>query len=845
MKKLILLLLLCPIFSIGQSNNFRFIDFLEKAPNELTTFCIHDQIGIESFLSKEGITVKYRTENWLFITATASWMNENQKNGKIEQFYFEHAPPTLLNDSSMVMMNAVSAHNGTDGLQTPYTGEGVIIAYVDQGLDWNHPDFQTADGKTRVLRYWDHSINGGPNAFNYYGYGRLWTGEEIDNGTCTSYEENTSHGTTVAGAGSGNGLANGRNKGVAPNSNIVIIESNFNLANWTLSIADACDYVFKLADSLNMPAVVNLSLGTYLGSHDGNDPASEYMEQLVDEKPGRIIVCAAGNSGLKGNYHCQAQVTADTSFVWFLNNPSGAIAPNTIYFDLWAEVADAANINFAFGADTPSPGYDFRGRTSFYNMVDNAGSVIFDTIYNGSNRIATIQIYPSLVDGVFHMEAYFADVDSTSYYYRFETTGTGKYDLWSGSFMGLNSMVTVLPDPSDMPDIIYYNAPDSNQTIVSSWNCSEKIISTGNVTNRMTYLDKNSNYYVPTVSSPVGSLCPNSSKGPSRVGYNKPDISAPGEVTLSPASFWMLNNAVLGSFVDELGMHARNSGTSMASPKIAGIAALYLEKCRNATYQDFIDDLTSSAVSDGFTGTTPNNGYGYGKVDALAVLLSTNYATSVIGDTAFCFPPLAINISSENTMDSIWWSSNTNTPSYDVLTPGQYWAEVFDPRGCKSYTDTVTISQYEVLDDPIISIESTIITSDEQPNYQWQMDGADIIGEIDSILDVQSNQTASYNVYTTSDDGCVSYSNTINVYAGINGNEISSLKLLPNPSSTSFKIESEYEINEIRIIDINGKETTIVSLGNNNYSISHLVSGSYYIEIHTESGIFHSKFIKM
>src|SRR5690606_34183917 len=145
-------------------------------------------------------------------------------------------------------------------------------------------------------------------------------------------------------AGSGNGLANGKATGRAPDSKIIVVETNFELPNWTLTVADACDFIFKTADSLGLPAVVNLSVGSYYGSHDGNDPASEMMESLLDEKPGRIIIGAAGNGGKQGNYHQQATVTSDTSFVWFKNNPTNQIAPNSIYFDLWADSVDFKDV---------------------------------------------------------------------------------------------------------------------------------------------------------------------------------------------------------------------------------------------------------------------------------------------------------------------------------------------------------------------------------------------------------------------------------------------------------------------------------------------------------------------
>src|SRR5690606_37869138 len=139
--------------------------------------------------------------------------------------------------------------------------------------------------------FWDQSMADDANSPQPYGYGFVWGSTAINNLSCTSMDTQ-GHGTTVTGQGSGNGLANGQNKGMAPESTIIIVKTSFSRPNWTLTVADACDYIFKVADSLGMPAVVNLSVGSYLGSHDGNDPASEMMESLLDEKPGRIIVGA-------------------------------------------------------------------------------------------------------------------------------------------------------------------------------------------------------------------------------------------------------------------------------------------------------------------------------------------------------------------------------------------------------------------------------------------------------------------------------------------------------------------------------------------------------------------------
>ncbi|MGJ8661502.1 MAG: S8 family serine peptidase, partial [Bacteroidota bacterium] len=604
------------------SQGFGFQKVLKENPSIPSTFCIDNSSENVLLLSNENIQIKYSTKNWLFITCTPLWLQSKLDDSSLKSFYFEYAPPQLLNDSSRNTHFVNQVHQGLGGLNQGYTGKNVLVGIVDTGIDYMHPDFIDSNGRTRILRYWDHSMTG-PNSPQPYNYGQEWDSTAINNGTITSMD-NDAHGTTVAGAAVANGRANGQNMGMAPDANIVVVETNFNLPNWTLTIADACDYIFNVADEYNMPAVINLSVGSYLGSHDGNDPASEIMEQMIDNKSGRIIVGAAGNSGAWGKYHCHGNVTSDTTFVWFKNNPTSQLGSNTIYFDFWTDTATANSIDFAFGADKPSPSYGYRGRTNFRTLNSNmVTSPLIDTLFSASgNQLAIVESYREVEGPNFHMEVFFSTVESTSYLYRFMTKGSGSYDLWSGLQIGLNEIVDVLPSASTMPSIIHYQSPDTEQTIVSSWNCSEKIISVGNIRNRAHHIDKNGNLYTPFPSS-VGEISPNSSRGPNRVGVTKPDIAACGDVTLSAAPLWLLINPAYNATIDSGGWHARNGGTSMASPVVAGIAALYLEKCRYGTYSTFKQLLTSTAFTDGFTGTVPNNTYGYGKIHALDLILQT------------------------------------------------------------------------------------------------------------------------------------------------------------------------------------------------------------------------------
>lgn len=695
--KNILLLLFTIFFSaqaFSQKSYFRFEDYLKENPKSLTSFTVPNSSSNRQFLERAQVKIKYETTNWLFIQTTAEWMNEQRTKGTIDKFYFEFAPPVALGDSAVFRHKVNLIHQGVS-LDTTYTGKGVIVGIVDEGIDFNHPDFKLSNGKTRVLRYWDHTTNNGTIP-ETYGYGIVWNKTQIDNGQCTSLETGTAHGTTVSGMAVGNGRANNTNKGMAPEADIIVVETDFGLPNWTLTIADACDYIFKVADSLGKPAVVNLSLGSYIGSHDGKDPAAEYIDQLLTQKEGRIVVCAAGNSGEQGKYHVRGNLSQDTSFVWCKNNPGNTVVgSNKIFFDLWADTS--SNFSYAYGADLPAPNYGFRGRTAFRNIYDVfENGPVNDTIYNSNgDRIATIQTYREVVGSNFHMQVVFRNVDSLSYLYRFETFGTGTYDIWGGAWLGLSDFETQIPSPSILPAITFYNAPDTLQTIVSSWNCSDKVISVGNIRNRASHIDKNGNTYVPTNYVPVGTIEPSSSKGPNRLGVVKPDVAASGGISLTAGPMWFISNTVNNPSIDQGGFHVRNGGTSMASPVVAGIAALYLQKCSNATYQDFKTDLLNSANTNTSTGVTPNFAYGNGIVNGHETILQKHRPAVVTGPNGICPGSSAtLTLSTSMIPTSIQWSNGAQTMTTTTATPGAYRTVVTDVMGCKSRSNAINLTSF-------------------------------------------------------------------------------------------------------------------------------------------------------
>ncbi len=529
----------------------------------------------------------------------------------------------LMNDSMRSLNHVNAVHTGVSPLIQAYKGKDVILGIIDSGVDFTHADLQDSTGKTRILNLWDQNLAASSNTPQPYGYGQAWTGPEIDLGLAAAHNDKAyfGHGTHVTGISAGNALANGSNRGVAPQADIIEVAFNFN-DDTHFTYSDAVNYIFTKANLAGKPCVINASLGDYYGSHDGKDLQSQLISNMLNQQPGRVMVAAAGNAGTI-KFHLGYNTNADTSWTWLSHNPSFP----SLYFQVWADTSNFKNVKFSVGADANITSASFRGKIPFSGIANHLGIFKSDTLFSPSgNRLAVIQSYGSLQGPTYLME-YNIIPDSTSYKWRWMTTGTGKFDIWKfydGSGQS-GFFVSPLPTATAVPDIVFYKLPDDNQTIVSGFQCLENVIAVGNYGNRSEYLDVNGNLYSNSTVVP-GEIAQSSSWGPTRDGRIKPDISASGGIMISSGEQSLLNIWAASAQADKVafgGKHFRDGGTSSSSPVVAGIAALYLEKYPSATAMDVKNAIINCAMQDTFTGSNlPNNIYGYGKAVAYETLVN-------------------------------------------------------------------------------------------------------------------------------------------------------------------------------------------------------------------------------
>ena len=626
MKKILLLLSLSTVVIttvFAQSKmNFSLVKKIQENKNNRSSptvdvFIQGDINTIKSLVSANGGTFKYSAGNIAVVNLPLGQIGNIISNKAVHRMeaYSQHIQ--ALNDTMLKNSNILPVHAGQSPLTQGYDGTGVVVGFIDTGIDFSHPDFQDSNGKSRVKFVWDQNLADSANTPLPYNYGQEFTNTDIDNGLASAHIDAEYHGTHVAGVGVGNGLANGNYKGAAPGADIIMVTVNNSSAT---TFTDGVDYIYSKALAMGKPCVINISFGDYYGSHDGKDLQAQMIKSMIDQRSGQAMVVAAGNAG-KIAFHLGYSVTTDTNFTLF-SNTSGSV-----YMQLWADTTNFKNVHYTVGADQMGP-HSFRGKLPFSDISTHIGIFSEDTLFNAAKQqIGRIQSYGDKVGGSYSME-YNIIPDSAAYDWRFIATGSGKFDLWS---FDLES--SALPSKATMPDSVYYKSPDVNQTICSSFQCLDNVITVANYTNRRSYLDYSNNIYIDSSKVP-GRIDASSSFGPTRDGRTKPDIAAPGDMTMAAVVLSGVPTIIANNLPDpphELdygGYHIRDGGTSNASPGVAGIAALYLQKNPTATAMNVKQAIISCTTKDQFTGSSlPNNRWGYGKANAFNALtgcLTTN-----------------------------------------------------------------------------------------------------------------------------------------------------------------------------------------------------------------------------
>jgi hypothetical protein len=490
-------------------------------------------------------------------------------------------------DAALPESRADLVHTGPPG----HRGAGVIVGLIDSGIDYTHGAFRRDDGRSRILAIWDQGLapQGSETSPATFAYGVEYRQPAIDAAIASAnpfavvrHQDAANagfHGTHVAGIAAGDGSppdpGNDNSPprpaftfiGVAPEADIVVVANNRGRASGERGLGDSADtldavrYIFDVAASLGRPVVINQSQGDNVGPHDGTSLLERGIDNLLGG-PGRAVVKSAGNEGAR-NRHASGTVTAGT------NQNVGFAVPSdqgsSVTIDLWYRGADRLGFSITPPGGTASTVVS-PGASTTLNLP-NGNSVFVDSDLNdpgnGDNRIFVVisrNTAPTVQSG------------SWSFTLLGTTITLGQWDAW----IQRNASAQFLPP--------LVNAART----ISVPGTSRQIITAGS--------------YV-TKGAGVGSISSFSSRGPTRDGRQAPTVAAPGQTLRAP----LPGNAYAG-----------NMGTSMAAPMVAGAVALMLQRNASLTQSDIRRCLMAGARADAFTGVTPNNAWGAGKLDVQA-----------------------------------------------------------------------------------------------------------------------------------------------------------------------------------------------------------------------------------
>lgn len=209
-------------------------------------------------------------------------------------------------------------------------GEGVLVACLDSGVDYSHPDFRNMDGTTRIVTMWDQTVSGNPpdgfdtgSEYSAADINRaLGVGNRDDvllqeveeeskwfvNASATDIVpefDSSGHGTAVLGIMAGNGNASdGEIVGVAPEADIIVVKLGSPSQTGfprTTQLMTAIDYSVRYAIEVDKPLAINISFGNNYGAHNGDSMLERYIDTISGLH--KISVAAGtGNDGITARH---------------------------------------------------------------------------------------------------------------------------------------------------------------------------------------------------------------------------------------------------------------------------------------------------------------------------------------------------------------------------------------------------------------------------------------------------------------------------------------------------------------------------------------------------------------
>ena len=542
------------------------------------------------------------------------------------------------------------------GLERPYTGKGIVCGVVDTGMDPNHVNFREADGSSRIGMLAHLKYNAAAASAADVVKTKFYDAQTIADFTTDA--PTAFHGTHTMGimAGGYDGQARVARRlpdgsvsveeqahcpfyGVAPEADIAAAALE-NLDD--IFIAYGTDFISQYAEQLRRPYVVNISLGSNTGPHDGSSLIGQFFDRCAAD--GAIICVASGNSGDTKVAATKTLTADDPELKTFIGGYDADLGSRTAY-------ARQGNITIYSHDETP-----FEIQAVIFNKKRGTISKRYALNIDAST-CGTGKYWVSAAE---YMSADTDILDTTFGKYFEGYVGMGwNYDSDNGRFYAIIDY-TAIDDATQNADGNYAlgfivagsegqllnaycdgNFSFMTQDGVEGWDdgstngsindlaCSPSVIAVGAYNTASQWAALDGSAYFPQWEAPEGGITAFSGYGTLNDGRELPLVCAPGAVIMSSVSRYYAASdeadpTMLGAVAEAADgtkhYWGASSGTSMASPFLAGTIALWLEADPTLTLADVRDIIATTAVRDEAVAAAEPVRAGAGKLDAYAGL---------------------------------------------------------------------------------------------------------------------------------------------------------------------------------------------------------------------------------
>lgn len=382
-------------------------------------------------------------------------------------------------------------------------GNGILIGFMDSGIDYTNKVFRNLDGSTRIAAIWDQTVQSGtpPRDFSY---GSEYTQEQI-NSALQSEEplelvpstDESGHGTYAASLAAGGADAGEQFLGAAPEAAIAMVklkQAKQYLRDYYFIPGNAVcyqetdlmlglKYLNDLADSLGMPLVICITCGSSMGGHIGTLPLS-FLIEGYSTRANHITVIGTGNEADKRHHYFNTlENTEDTKTVEL------RVGENVTGFslELWTEVPNILSISIISPSGENTSRIPFRvGASAEIDFLFERTKVSVDyrlLVEKSSSELVFFR-FNAPAPGIWKII-----VEPL-------TVADGRFHMW-------------LPLTEFLTGEVFFLESDPYYTLTNPANTNSPVVVS---------------YYNGT----TGAVSQSSGRGYTRTGRLKPDITAPG-----------------------------------------------------------------------------------------------------------------------------------------------------------------------------------------------------------------------------------------------------------------------------------------------------------------------------